>query len=292
VRAWTSNDLPDQSGRTVVITGATSGIGQATAGALAGAGARVVLAVRDPEKGAATADLIEREHPGAIVQVRPLDLADLSSVRGFVRAWSGPVDVVINNAGVMALRPQHTVDGFELQFGTNHLGHFALSTLLLPVITDRVITVSSDAHRWAHLDLDDPNWQRRRYRAWQAYGQSKLANLLFTLELDRRLRTSGRRALAVHPGWVRTRLGTGRLGAPAVAVSRVVGSIFGQSAERGAWSSLYAATQDLPGGSFVGPDGPAGNRGRPCLIGRSAAASDPELAVRLWTLSERLTAAS
>ena len=159
--------------------------------------------------------------------MRSLDLADLSSVRRFAAAWTDPVDVLINNAGVMATKRTETADGFELQFGTNHLGHFLLTTLLLPQITDRVVTVASDAHRWAHLDLADPQWERRRYRAFGAYGQSKLANLLFTLELDRRLRHSGRRAIAVHPGWVRSDLGLGQHGTVAAKVSQAVGSVFG-----------------------------------------------------------------
>jgi NAD(P)-dependent dehydrogenase (short-subunit alcohol dehydrogenase family) len=281
--------LPDLTGRTVIVTGATSGVGRATAAALAGAGARVVLAVRNHAKGDAVAADLGRDRAETRVEVRLLDLADLSSVRRFAAAWTDPVDVLINNAGVMATRRTETADGFELQLGTNHLGHFLMTTLLLPQITDRVVTVASDAHRWAHLDLADPQWERRRYRAFGAYGQSKLANLLFTLELDRRLRSSGRRAIAVHPGWVRSNIGIGQHGSAAAKLSQGLGSVFGQTAEDGARPSLVAATRDLPGGSYVGPGGRTGNRGTPTLIGRSPEAADAALAASLWELSAQLT---
>jgi NAD(P)-dependent dehydrogenase (short-subunit alcohol dehydrogenase family) len=288
VTSSTAPALPDQTDRTVIVTGATSGVGRATAAALSGAGARVVLAVRDVAKGDAVTDEIRRRFPAATVEARGLDLADLSSVRAFAAGWSDPVDVLINNAGVMATSRAETADGFELQLGTNHLGHFLLTTLLLPRITDRVVTVASDAHRWAHLDLADPQWERRRYRAFGAYGQSKLANLLFTLELERRLRSSGRRAIAVHPGWVRSNIGIGQHGSAAATLSQGLGSVFGQTAEAGARPSLVAATSDLPGGSYVGPDGRSGNRGTPTLIGRSREAADAGLAARLWELSDQL----
>ena len=280
--------LRDLSGRVVTVTGATSGVGLATAQALATAGARVIMAVRNTGKGAAVARMITASHPEAEIAVRALDLADLDSVRSFAAGWTGRLDVLINNAGVMSTRRAETADGFELQFGTNHLGHFALTTLLLPAISDRVVTVSSDAHRWAELDLADPNWEHRRYRAFAAYGQSKLANLLFTLELDRRVRTGGRRALAVHPGWVRSHLGVSQRGRSWLAVSHALGAVFGQSAADGALCTLVAATQDLPGASYVGPDGLAGNRGTPTLLGRTGAAGDPVLAARLWELSTTL----
>src|SRR4051812_15750698 len=173
---WTADDLPKLDGRTFVVTGANSGIGRMAARELARAGARVVLAVRDTSKGEEAADSM----PGS-VEVRRLDLADLASVRDFAGSWDGPLDVLVNNAGVMAVPESQTKDGFEMQIGTNHLGPFALTNLLLPNITDRVVTVSSGAHRIGGLDLDDLNWNSRGYQRWRAYGQSKLSNLLFTL---------------------------------------------------------------------------------------------------------------
>ena len=180
---WTTADLPTQTGRTVIVTGANSGLGLETSRALAAAGARVIMAVRDLERGRRAAAEV-----GDAAEVRQLDLSDLSSVRAFAQSWSDPIDVLINNAGVMAVPSRElTRDGFELQFGTNHLGPFALTNLLLPQITDRVVTVSSGGHRMGRSISADLNWERRRYSPWPAYGQSKLANLLFTLELQRRL---------------------------------------------------------------------------------------------------------
>src|SRR3954452_22369647 len=200
---WTATDVPREDGRTFVITGANSGIGLVAARELGRAGARVVLAVRDEGKGSAAAATL----PGQ-TEVRRLDLADLASVRAFAEAWDGEIDVLVNNAGVMAVPERRTKDGFELQIGTNHLGHFALTNLLLSHVTDRVVTVSSGAHRAGKIDLEDLNWQRRRYRRWSAYGQSKLANLLFTAELQRRLAVAGSdvRAVAAHPGYAATNL--------------------------------------------------------------------------------------
>ena len=283
---WTAADLPRMDGRTVVVTGANSGIGLAAAHELARVGARVVLAVRDPERGERAAGAVPGDR-----EVRQLDLADLASVRAFAEAWSGPLDVLVNNAGVMAVPQGRTADGFELQLGTNHLGHFALTGLLLPSITDRVVTVSSGAHRMGRIDLDDLNWERRRYRRWPAYGQSKLANLLFTMELDRRLTEAGSsvRALAAHPGWAATNL-QGRSGNRVLdAAMRVANRLFAQSDAMGALPTLYAAAEDLPGGSYVGPDGRAEQRGHPTVVGRSAAAHDADVARRLWERSEELT---
>jgi NAD(P)-dependent dehydrogenase (short-subunit alcohol dehydrogenase family) len=278
-----TSPLPDQSGRTAVVTGANSGLGLATARALAAAGAHVVLAVRDVAKGEA-ADV-----PGD-VEVRRLDLADLESVHGFAENWTGHLDLLVNNAGIMAVPAGVTVDGFELQFGTNHLGHFALTNLLLPSITDRVVTVSSTMHRAGTIDLDDLNWQRRRYSPERAYGQSKLANLLFTLELQRRLTAAGSpvRATAAHPGWAATNLQSHSGSRVKDATMAVGNRLIGVSSEQGARPILVAATADLPGGSYLGPSGPA-QRGAPALVGRSAAASDPDLAARLWVASAELT---
>jgi NAD(P)-dependent dehydrogenase (short-subunit alcohol dehydrogenase family) len=250
------------------------------------AGARVVLAVQDAARGAAAAAAI-----GGTTEVRTLDLADLASVRAFAGDWDGPLDVLVNNAGIMAVPARVTVDGFESQFGTNHLGHFALTNLLLPHVTDRVVTLSSTMHKVGTIDLDDLNWQRRPYSAERAYGQSKLANLLFTLELQRRLTAAGSRvrALAAHPGWAATNLQS-RSGSRAKDAVMAVGNrLFATSAEQGAVPTLFAATADLPGGSYAGPDGLFELRGGPTLAGRTAAASDPRLAEALWAASAELT---
>jgi NAD(P)-dependent dehydrogenase (short-subunit alcohol dehydrogenase family) len=282
---WTPEDLPDFSGRTVVITGATSGIGRAAATELARKGARLVLAVRNTERG----ERVAAELPGG-AEVRPLDLTDLASVRAFAEGWERPIDVLINNAGVMAVPEGRTKDGFETQIGTNHLGHFALTGLLLEHLTDRVITISSGAHRVGKIDLEDLNWERRRYRRWPAYGQSKLANLLFTLELQRRLAEAGSpvRALAAHPGYASTEL-YGRTGNALQNGILKAGKLLAQSSERGAWPMLYAAAEELPGGTYVGPDGFGEFWGHPKIVTPDSAGQDPEMARELWALSERLT---
>jgi NAD(P)-dependent dehydrogenase (short-subunit alcohol dehydrogenase family) len=283
---WTAADIPSQAGRTVVVTGANSGLGLVTARELARAGASVVLAVRDVSRGEQAAATIDGQ-----VTVRRLDLADLESVRAFAAGWSGDLDVLVNNAGIMMVPAGVTVDGFELQFGTNHLGHFALTNLLLPHVTDRVVTLSSSLHRNGSIDLDDLNWQRRPYSATGAYAQSKLANLLFTLELQRRLTASGSpvRALGAHPGYAATNL-QGRSGSRLLDGGMKLGNVvFAQSDERGALPTLAAATRDLPGGSYLGPDSFREMRGYPTLVGRTPSASDPELARRLWEASARLT---
>lgn len=283
---WTAADLPDQTGRTVVVTGANSGLGLQTAKALAGAGARVVLAVRDQARG----EVAAKQLAGA-VEVRPLDLADLSSVREFASSWDEPLDVLVNNAGVMAIPEARTADGFEMQLGTNHLGHFALTNLLLPQITDRVVTLSSAAHRQGRIDFDDLNWERRDYKPWRAYGQSKLANLLFTLELARRLTANGSdvRAFAAHPGYAATNL-QGHTGKQLQhMIMGAFNKVIAQSDAQGALPTLYAASQDLPSGSYVGPNGLGEQRGYPTLVGRTTAASDPGAARRLWDVSEQLT---
>ncbi|MFI6340599.1 oxidoreductase [Streptomyces sp. NPDC050535] len=288
---WNASDLVDQSGRTAVVTGANSGLGIATVDALARAGAHVVLAVRDLERGEAAARTVQGV--AGTVEVRRLDLADLSSVRAFAESWQGPLDLLINNAGVMNIPEASTKDGFEMQFGTNHLGHFALTNLLLPYVTDRVVTVSSGAHRiprGTHIRFDNLN-MTGAYSPTAAYSQSKLANLLFTLELQSRLAAEGSsvRALAAHPGWAATNL-QGHDASLARRVFMAVGNrLIAQDNTAGALPTLYAATQDLPGASYVGPDGFAEMRGGPALVGRSAAASDAESAVRLWAASEQLT---
>jgi NAD(P)-dependent dehydrogenase (short-subunit alcohol dehydrogenase family) len=285
-RKWKAADLPDLGGRTIVVTGANSGIGLVAARELARAGARVVLAVRNRAKGEQAAETCSGD-----VELRELDVADLASVRAFADGWDGKLDVLINNAGVMAVPESRTRDGFELQIGTNHLGHFALTNLLLPRIEDRVVTISSGAHRVGSVDLDDLNWERREYKRWPAYGQSKLANLLFTSELQNRLSAAGSpvRAVAAHPGYAATNLQSRTGNKLQNAVMWFSNRVVAQSDEKGALPTLYAATQDLPGDSYVGPDGFQEQRGHPTLVGRSAAARDADTARRLWDLSEELT---
>ena len=287
---FTTADLPDLAGRTVIVTGASSGIGLETAKALTAAGARVVLAVRDVAKGQRVAGRLPG--PGQ-KQVRPLDLASLDSVRAFARDWlAQPVDLLINNAGVMIPPLSRTADGFESQFGTNHLGHFALTNLLLPAITGRVVTISSGAHRSGRIDFDDLNWERRRYRRWAAYGQSKLANLLFTAELQRRLTETGTNILsmAAHPGYAATGLQS-HSGSRLMdfAMGTLGNRLIAQDAASGALPTLYAATADLPGNTFVGPSGFGGSRGAPAPCSRAKAADDEATARRLWQVSETLT---
>ncbi|WP_367734412.1 SDR family NAD(P)-dependent oxidoreductase [Microbacterium sp. LMI1-1-1.1] len=286
---------PESTGRaatdtTVVITGSTSGIGRATAVALADAGARIILAVRDVEKGRAVAAAL----PGVrgFHRVRRLDLARQETIHAFAAETDEQIDILVNNAGVAAKDLQRTADGHELQFGTNHLGHFLLTTLLLPRITDRVVTVASQAERMGRLDLTDLDWRRRTYRSGRAYADSKLANLLFTYELERRLRRAGSpvRALAAHPGLVRTAIYDRPAGERPNVWDRLL-PVFGQDAEDGALPSLLAASGDLPGGTFVGPKRMMHMRGGAEVIGSSAQAQDPELGAALWTASEQLTAA-
>jgi len=280
---WTAADLPSFTGRTVIITGSNSGLGAITARELARNGAKIVMAVRNTGKGEAAA----REIPGQ-VEVRRLDLQDLSSVRQFADGI-GTADILINNAGVMAVPYAETVDGFESQIGTNHLGHFALTNLLLPKLTDRVVAVSSMAHWPGRISLDDLNWKTRRYRPWLAYSQSKLANLLFTSELQRRLDVAGSplRAVAAHPGYSHTNL----QGATGHQLSDTLMSlatrVFATDADFGARQTLYAASQDVPGNTFVGPR--FGQAGRTQPVGRSRAAQDTATGTALWDLSEQLT---
>ncbi|MEE2033951.1 oxidoreductase [Rhodococcus chondri] len=286
--AWTAKDIPDQTDRTFVVTGANSGLGAETARALAGAGARVVLACRDVDKGKeVAADL------GDNAQVRRLDLADLTSVREFAADLADShetVDVLINNAGVMAVPLRRTADGFEMQIGTNHLGHFALTALLLDRISDRVVTVSSTMHRIGKIDLDDLNWERRRYDRWLAYGQSKLANLLFAYELQRRLTAHGStvRSLAAHPGYSSTNLQY-RSESLQGKVVEFVTPIIGQPARTGALPTLYAATAPgVEAAGFYGPGGPFELRGTPKQVRSNGRSHDETVARELWELSERL----
>ncbi|MEV0031696.1 oxidoreductase [Nocardia sp. NPDC050793] len=282
---WDTSNIPDQSGRTFIVTGANSGLGAVAARALAGAGADVVLACRNVTKGERVA-----AEMGHRATVRKLDLADLSSVREFAESVDR-VDVLINNAGVMAVPQGRTADGFEMQVGTNHLGHFALTGLLLDKISDRVVTVSSGAHAIGKIDLDDLNWERRKYQRWAAYGQAKLANLMFAYELQRRLTAanSAKISVAAHPGYAATELQshTESLLDPIMSIGN---RIFAQSAEMGALPELYAATvTPIEPGAFYGPTGMAGMRGYPGASGSTKQSRDEAVARGLWELSEKLT---
>lgn len=279
---WTAADLPSFAGRTVIITGANSGLGAVAARELARVGATVVMAVRDIRKG----DTAARQMTGD-VDVRRLDLQDLASVQSFADGIDR-ADVLINNAGIMAVPYALTVDGFERQIATNHLGHFALTNLLLPRITDRVVTVSSMVHWRGVIDVEDLNWTRRPYSAYLAYSQSKLANLMFTSELHRRLVAAGSpvRALAAHPGYSKTQLlqTSGRnLGDLLKSATAALAT----SADFGARQILYAAAHDLPGDAYVGPR--FGMFGSTQPVGRSSLARSTETAAALWDVSERLT---
>jgi NAD(P)-dependent dehydrogenase (short-subunit alcohol dehydrogenase family) len=281
-----TTQIPDMTGRRVIVTGANSGIGRAAAHALAGAGAHVILAVRDTDKGRAAAATMPGE-----TEVRRLDLASLASVREFAAGSEPNIDLLINNAGVMVPPLTRTADGFELQFGTNHLGHFALTNLLLEHVTGRVVTVSSGAHRFGSIDFDDLNWERKPYKAWRAYGQSKLANLLFTSELQRRLTAAGSPVLATaaHPGYAATNLQF-HSGSRVLDLLSMVGNrVLAQDDKAGALPTLYAAVADIPGNSFAGPGGFQEMRGAPKLVGRTSAAKDGDVARRLWEVSEELT---
>jgi NAD(P)-dependent dehydrogenase (short-subunit alcohol dehydrogenase family) len=282
---FSTQSVPDMTGRTVILTGANSGIGKAAAAALAAHNARVVLAVRDTDKGQVAA----AEMPGA-TEVRRLDLASLDSVRAFAADWTGEIDLLINNAGIMVPPYSKTADGFEMQFGTNHLGHFALTNLLLEHVTGRVVTVSSTGHRFGTIDFDDLNWERKPYRAWRAYGQSKLANLLFTAELQRRLTGLGStvRATAAHPGYAATNLQFHSGSRVNDVFSAVANRVVAQDADGGALPTLYAAVAEIPGNSFAGPGGFMEQRGAPKLVNRSSAAWDMDVARRLWDVSEQL----
>jgi len=300
---WSTHDIPDQSGRVAIVTGANSGIGLIAARELARAGAAVVLACRDTSKGERALSDIGAAVPGATVELAELDLADLGSIDVFAAAMrdgaaSGGLDLLINNAGVMAPPRRETSDGFELQFGTNHLGHFALTAHLIDLLRGRgdarVVTLSSTAHKMGRMKFDDLQSERGYWR-WSAYGQSKLANLLFALELDRRLRAAGWdvKSVAAHPGYAATNLQSAA--APAVdrALMKVANALVAQSAAAGALPTLYAATYPaLGGGSFVGPDGIGEMRGRPRLVRPTSAARDPDAAARLWSISEELTGVS
>jgi NAD(P)-dependent dehydrogenase (short-subunit alcohol dehydrogenase family) len=303
---WTLDDIPDQSGRTILVTGTTvGGLGHHTALELARRGGRVVLAGRTEARLAETATSIRAEAPAAALEQLVVDLSDLGSVRGAAAAAQayGPLDVLVNNAGVMGTPHQRTADGLELQLATNHFGPFLLTGLLFPqLVASRaatVVTVSSIYHRMARsAPLGDPRVRPRHYRRWVAYAGSKLANLLFTHELDRRARAAGAplRALAAHPGFAGTHLAAnGQYGRSSGGIASILDATIkavSQSAAAGAWPTLMAATADLPGGTYVGPGGPGELGGAPQVASSTRLSRDADAQSRLWDLSERTTGVS
>ncbi|MEV7526811.1 oxidoreductase [Streptomyces sp. NPDC091371] len=293
---WTVEEIPDQNKRVFVVTGANSGLGLATTRILARHGGHVILAVRDEEKGHRAVTEITARQPDASLEVRRLDLADLDSVRTFahgLRADHARLDVLVNNAGVMAPPRTLSAQGHELQFAANHLGHFALTGLLLDLLTGgdaRVVTVSSTNHRQGRIHFDDITGERG-YKPMAFYNQSKFANAVFGIELHRRLTEAGSplRSVLAHPGYTATNLQTSTpTGLTKLIFGRIL-SPLAQSPDQGALPQLYAATAPVAGGQFIGPDGLAELRGGPTTVRLSPAAADPETGRRLWHLSEQLT---
>lgn len=295
---WTEQAMPDQSGRTILVTGANSGLGFVTSLELARKGAHVLMTARDPAKGEDALARIRAAVPNASIELRRLDLADLDQVKSFARQLIDdkvPLDILINNAGVMMPPRTLTGQGFELQFGVNHLAHFALTGLLLETLAkqpdSRVVTVSSDLHRRGHIHFDDLDGAKT-YGRIAFYAQSKFANVLFALELDRRLRAAGLplRSLLAHPGYAATNLQTSGPTGLLNLFMRIGNRFMAQSMEMGALPQLYAATApQAESGQFIGPDGRNEMKGYPTLVQPIATARDPEVAAKLWTLSEQLT---
>lgn len=294
---WQPSDIPDQTGRVALVTGVTAGIGEQTALVLARNGAEVILAARNPAKLEKTVATIEQEVPGAKLQRLIVDVSDLSSIRTAAKqaADFGPINLLINNAGVMAVPYQRTADGFEMQLATNHFGPFALTGLLLSQLIEsgdgRVVAVSSNAHKIARsAPLGDPRVVRGRYSRWHSYAQSKLADLLFTYELDRRLRAAGHpvKALAAHPGFAATEL-MSKKGGRSASILQAAFQLAGQPAHMGAWPTLMAATADLPGSTYVGPRNLLQMRGEPRIVASRRLSHDRDAQRQLWELSEEAT---
>ena len=292
-KKWDINDIADQKGRVAIVTGSSSGIGFETARVLALKNATVIVAVRNLSKGQAAADKIIGEYQHANVTVMQLDLADLASVRTFATEFKqqySRLDLLINNAGVMVPPHSQTRDGFELQLGTNHFGHFALTGLLIDLIkqtpNSRVVNVSSAAHAWGKLDFEDLQWEKRKYKKWQAYGDSKIANLYFTYELQRRLGNGNAHVTvaAAHPGWTATDLQRNTL------LASGLNYFFAQQIDMGALPTLYAATSpDVEGAGYYGPSGFREMKGYPKRVESIPLSHDREIAEKLWAVSEKLT---
>jgi len=292
-KRWTSKNIEDQTGKVSIVTGANSGIGYETARALLGKGAIVIMACRNPERGNKATQKLQEEFPQGQIDFMQLDLSDLSSVKTFASQFNNKhdkLDLLVNNAGVMVPPFTRTADGFELQFGTNHLGHFALTALLLEALKKseqaRVVNVSSMAHHMGQIDFNDLNYQKKRYSPWKAYGQSKLANLLFTLELQKRFTKNNLKieAMSAHPGWTATNLQQNAFSA------RLFNPVFAQNTEWGALPTLYAATgPEAKGGDYFGPSGIFEIKGYPKKVGSAKKALDQEVASKLWQVSEELT---
>ena len=290
---WDASNIAGQSGRIVIVTGSSSGIGFETAKVLAGKNANIIIAVRNLDKGNLAADRIKLQYKNAAVSVMELDLANLKSIRTFAdnfRKKYSHLDLLINNAGVMIPPYSKTGDGFELQFGTNHLGHFALTALLINLVREtknsRIINVSSAAHKSGTIDFDDLNWAKRKYSAWRAYGDSKIANLYFTYELHRRLDIAGSKVIvaAAHPGWTATELQRHS------GIFIALNSLFAQNVFMGALPTLYAATADnVCGGDYFGPSGWQEWRGYPKKVESNELSHDRNIAAQLWNVSEKLT---
>jgi NAD(P)-dependent dehydrogenase (short-subunit alcohol dehydrogenase family) len=299
---WTQQDIPDQKGRVVIVTGGNSGIGYEAALALAGKNARVILAIRSVDKGEQAAQTIRQLYPAAEVKVMALDLSDLKNIRAFAQAFLASydrLDILINNAGVMALPEVQTADGFEMQFGTNHLGHFALTGLLLPALKKtsgaRVVTVSSFVHTSGDIHFEDLQW-KKKYDRWGAYGQSKLANLLFAYELQRRFDSSGIKVISVgcHPGYAATNLQAAGPQMDGSLISlwmmKAANFLIAQSPAMGALPTLFAAVSpQINGCDYVGPTGMRGMRGYPEKVMSNDKSYDEALAKQLWAVSEELT---
>ncbi len=299
---WLDENIPNLNGKVAVITGANSGIGYEAARLLAMKGIQVALAVRDTTKGGKAAREIRSAVPQADLEVMALDLASLASIRSFAALFMAShdrLDLLINNAGVMAIPRRETADGFEVQIGTNHLGHFALTGLLLSLLLQtpnaRVVTVSSGLHRTGQINLDDLHGEQN-YSKWGAYGQSKLANLLFTYELQRKLGAAGSSVMSVaaHPGYAATNLQFGGSDRGDTSLQArfmgVLNKVLAQSAEMGALPTVYAAASPtVQGGDYIGPKGPAEQRGWPTKVQSNGRSRDADLAARLWAVSEKLT---